>query len=118
MDKIFNSPKINIYGNDGMINKYIYMKREDDNKYMYFIYNITDISNRSFPITYKCERAYVLNIFKNRLTNANVYDNIEYIKLDVNDVLYQINPQEYLAIFRLFVECEGTKCKALPNPIL
>ena len=32
MDKIFNSPKTNVYGGVSMLDKYIYMKREDFKK--------------------------------------------------------------------------------------
>ena len=52
MDKIFNSPKTNVYGGVSMLDKYIYMKREDIENKMYFIYHIKSILKDSFPSTY------------------------------------------------------------------
>ena len=56
MDKIFNSPKANVYGGASMLNKYIYMKREDTENKMYFIYKIDSIINDKFPIIYECNK--------------------------------------------------------------
>ena len=53
MDKIFNSPKTNVYGGVSMLDKYIYMKREDVENKMYFIYHIKSILKDSFPSTYE-----------------------------------------------------------------
>lgn len=118
MEKILNNPKLNFYGGIGMVNKYIYMKREDSEKFLYFIYRIEKIENKSFPIKYECTKAYILSIYKDYKTTATVYDNIKIIELNNNDILYQISIEEYIAIFRAFVECQGTVCKKLPDPII
>ena len=60
MDKIFNNPKINVYGGAGMLNKYIYMKREDNDNKLYFIYKINSIINEKFPVIYGCDKIYIL----------------------------------------------------------
>jgi hypothetical protein len=110
MDKIFNSAKTNVYGGVGMLNKYIYMKREDKDNKLYFIYKINSIINENFPVIYGCDKMYVLVSPKNK-QDITVKDNINSIELLNNDVLYQISIDEYLKIFKLFVEYQGTRNK-------
>lgn len=109
MDKIFNNPKINVYGGAGMLNKFIYMKREDLENKMYFIYKINSIVNENFPVIYGCNKAYILIVPKNRKQDITVKDDINNIELTNNDELYQISVDEYLGIFKAFVEFQGTK---------
>jgi len=111
MNKIFNSAKTNVYGGVGMLNKYIYMKREDNNSKLYFIYKVNSIINEKFPIIYECDKMYVLVVSKNRTQDITVKDNINSIELLNTDILYQISIDEYLKIFKLFVEHQGTKNK-------
>lgn len=111
MDKIFNNPKINVYGGAGMLNKYIYMKREDNDNKLYFIYKINSIINENFPVIYGCDRMYVLIAPKNQKQNITVKDNINSIELLNTDILYQLSIDEFLGIFKVFVECQGTKIK-------
>ncbi len=110
MDKIFNSAKTNVYGGVGMLNKYIYMKREDKDNKLYFIYKINSIINENFPVIYGCDKMYVLVSPKNK-QDITVKDNINSIELLNNDVLYQISIDEYLKIFKSFVEYQGTRNK-------
>ena len=110
MDQIFNSAKTNVYGGVGMLNKYIYMKREDKDNKLYFIYKINSIINEIFPVIYGCDKMYVLVSPKNK-QDITVKDNINSIELLNNDVLYQISIDEYLKIFKSFVEYQGTKMK-------
>ena len=115
MDKIFNSPKANVYGGASMLNKYIYMKREDTENKMYFIYKIDSIINDKFPIIYECNKLYVLISPKNKNKENSVKDNLTKLELTNNDILYQISIDEYLGIFKVFVECQGTKMKIIDN---
>ena len=118
MDKIINNPKLNIYGNEGMVNKHIFMRRKDNEKFTYFIYQITKVLKNKFPITYECSRLYILTIFKDHKTKASVNDKLTVLELDNNDVLNEISVEEYIAIFKVFVECEGNICRELPQPII
>jgi len=111
MDKIFNSLKANVYGGVSMLNKYIYMKREDVENKMYFIYHIKSILKDSFPITYECNKAYILIVPKDKNKTLSVIDNVTKIELTNNDILYNISVDEFLGIFKVFVECQGTKIK-------
>ena len=111
MDKIFNNPKINVYGGAGMLNKYIYMKREDNDNKLYFIYKVKSIINENFPVIYGCDKMYVLVAPKNRKQDITVKDNINSIELLNNDILYQMSIDEYIGVFRSFVEYQGTKTK-------
>lgn len=111
MDKIFNNAKINVYAGAGMLNKYIYMKREDNNNKLYFIYKINSIINEKFPVTYECNKMYILVVPKNQNQYITVKDNINSIELLNTDILYQISIDEYIGIFKIFVECQGTKMK-------
>lgn len=118
MDKIFNNPKVNVYGGRGMINKYIYMKRNYNDYIVYFIYQIIDVIKENFPTTYSCKKIYSLTVYKNGKTKASVNDNLVELKLENNDELYEININEYIAIFKLFIDCEGTYISKLSEPLL
>ena len=111
MDKIFNSLKANVYGGVSMLDKYIYMKREDVENKMYFIYHIKSILKDSFPITYECIKAYILIVPKDKNKTLSVIDNVTKIELTNNDMLHNISVDEFLRIFKIFVECQGTKMK-------
>ena len=111
MDKIFNSPKANVYGGVSMLNKYIYMKREDPENKLYFIYYIKSILKDSFPVTYECAKSYILIVPKNKNKTLSVIDNVTKIELTNNDMLHNISVDEFLGIFKVFVECQGTKMK-------
>lgn len=111
MDKIFNSPKTNVYGGVSMLDKYIYMKREDVENKMYFIYHIKSILKDSFPITYECIKSYILIVPKDKNKTLSVIDNVTKIELTNNDMLHNISVDEFLGIFKIFVECQGTKMK-------
>lgn len=115
MDKIFNSPKANVYGGASMLNKYIYMKREDTENKMYFIYRINSIVNENFPVIYECIKTYILIVPKDKNKTLSVIDNVTKIELTNNDILYQISIDEYLGIFKVFVECQGTKMKIIDD---
>lgn len=118
MDKILNNPRLNIYGNDGMVNKYIFLKREEEDKYLYFILKVNKVLNNVFPIKYECLRQYVLIIYKDRKRKTTVLTDLNTLELTINDVLYQLTYDEYIALFRLFVEKQGMITSPLPNPIL
>ena len=111
MEKILNSAKTNVYGSIGMLNKYIYMKREDNENKFYFIYKIKSIINESFPVIYGCDKMYILIVPKNLKQDITVKDDINNIELLNNDILYQISLDEYIGIFKSFVEYQGTKIK-------
>lgn len=115
MEKILNSAKTNVYGSIGMLNKYIYMKREDNENKFYFIYKIKSIVNESFPVIYGCDKLYILIVSKNTNKEITVKDDINNIELLNNDILYQISIDEYLEIFKLFIEYQGTKTKIFDN---
>ena len=109
MNKIFNTPKINVYGGVGMLNKYIYMKRDDKETKMYFIYKIKSIIKDNFPIKYECEKLYILIVPKDRNKTISVKDDLHLLELTNNDILYDISVDEYLGMFKIFVMCQGTK---------
>ena len=104
-----------MYGGASMLNKYIYMKREDAENKMYFIYQIKSILNELFPIIYECNKLYILIAPKNKNNENTVKDNLTKLELTNNDTLYQITKNEYIDIFKVFVECEGTKIKIADN---
>jgi hypothetical protein len=85
------------------------MKREDNENKLYFIYKIKSIINENFPVTYECDKIYILVVSKNKKQNITVKDNINKVELLNTDILYQISIDEYLGMFRSFVEFQGTK---------
>lgn len=115
MEKILNNPKFNVYGGLGMLNKYIYMKREDSENKFYYLYKINNIINDVNPIKYECIKMYILVVPKNTNKSITVKDSIKTIELTNNDILYQISIDEYLGIFKVFVECQGTTNKITDN---
>ena len=111
MEKIFNTQRLNIYGGAGMINKYVYMLREFNNADEHYIYKISKIINDKFPIKYECERYNCLIIPKDKNKKSLEKDHIKEIELTNNDVLYEIDNNEYMAIFRTFIDLYNTTIK-------
>ena len=54
---------------------------------------------------------YILVVPKNQNQYITVKDNINSIELLNTDILYQISIDEYIGIFKIFVERQGTKMK-------
>ena len=118
MEKILNIIKYNTYGLSSMQNKYIYMERHDLENDLYFIYKINLILNDKYPIKYECNRLYVLSVPKDKNKKAYVYDNLKELELSNNDTLYQISINEYLEIFKTFIELSGTTIKVKANSFI
>lgn len=111
MEKILNILKYNTYGLNPMINKHIYMERHDLNNDMYFIFQVKSILSEKLPVKYECNRLYILEVPKDKNKKAYVHDNLRKLELLNNDTLYQISLDEYLGIFKSFVELSGSKMK-------
>jgi hypothetical protein len=52
MEKILNILKYNTYGLPSMLNKYIFMERQDMENHLYFIFQIKLILHETFPTKY------------------------------------------------------------------
>lgn len=115
MEKIINHPKINIYGGASMINKYIFMKRDYELYKELYIYQIKDIIKNIYPVTYKCNKLNILKIYKDDNKKSEVIDNICILELKNNDLLYELNINEFLEIFKVFVTCANTLIKIKDN---
>lgn len=119
MNKIFNNPKINIYGSSAMINKYIYMKRITTDMTLYHIYKIDKVINEdTYNIIYESERSFVFKVPKDKNQCAYTYDDIKQIHINAYDELYELSKNEWLNTFRVFVENDGIKAKSLPDKII
>lgn len=117
MRLIKKSKHLNVYANVGMVNKYIYMKRSDNNYDLYFIYKIDEILETS-PVKYKADKCYLFAVPKNKNCQAFCYDNTSKVELLSTDELYEMTAKEWLATFRVFVENEGVKTKDLPSKLI
>ena len=115
MDKILNIIKYNTYGLPPMINKYIFMERHNLENDMFYIYQIKSIINEIYPTKYECNRLFILNIPKDKNKKAYIYDNLIELELTNNDMLYQISIDEYLGLFKAFIEISGTTSKVQNN---
>lgn len=113
MEKILNILKYNTYGLSNMINKYVYMERHDANNNTYFIYQIKSILCEKFPVKYKCNRLYILNIPKDNNKKAYIYDNLDELELSNSDTLFQLSFDEYLKYFKAFISISDTNDKKL-----
>ena len=109
MEKILNIPKYNTYGSNLVVNKYIYMKRDFLKYKIYYIYHISEITNEKFPIIYNCNRGFELITYKDK--KPSTVNDFKNIKLENNDLLYEISIDEFLAIFKVFVECDNSKLR-------
>ena len=118
MEKILNILKYNTYGLSNMINKYVYMERHDLENDTFFIYQIKSILNDEYPIKYECNRLYVLNTPKDKNKKAYIYDNLVELELSNNDTLYQSSFDEYIGLFRTFIELSGTINKVNKNTLI
>ena len=103
-----------------MIGKHIYMKRYNaaDAITIFYIYKIEEIISE-YPTRYKTANCYRLVVPDNREIKAFVYDDINEIQLSyMNDILYEMTYDEYLATFRTFVQCDACYVKDLPSKII
>lgn len=113
MDKILNITKYNTYGLSSMVSKYVFMERNETNCDIFYIYQIKSILNEIFPTKYECYRGYELIVPKGKkLSSTNKFETLE---LNNNDTLYEISLDEYLSIFKVFVEYSGTNIKINSN---
>lgn len=117
MEKIFNSPKVNVYGGTNMKNKYIYMSRKYDKYIEHYIYRIDDILNEIYPTKYKSSRSYKLTIFNDYNKKITLDPQLNEIELLNWDVLYEINIDEFLKYFKIFIEYDGKLGKEFPKDI-
>ena len=115
MKKIDYNIKLDNYSNQGMIGKTIYMKRNLGDINYHYIFNIKDIINQH-PAVYMTDKQYILEIPKNGL--CKVYDNSVDIKLNYNDILYELDRFEYIDLFRCFVKNEGVKSNTIEKGLL
>lgn len=113
MEKILNILKYNTYGLPSMLNKYIFMERQDMENHLYFIFQIKSILHETFPTKYECNRLFILNIPKDKNKKAYVYDNFDELELLNTDTLYQISIEEYLKFFKVFIDISDTTKKTL-----
>jgi len=104
MEKIFNNPKFNIYGGIGMKNKYIFMKRKFNEYIEYFIYKIDEITNEKFPIKYSSDRSYKLIVYNDYNKKMYLKEHLNEIELTNWDELYEISVQEFIVMFKQFIE--------------
>lgn len=117
MKLIKKSKHVNVYAGEGMVNKYIYMKRIDKFYELYFIYKIDEILETN-PVKYFAEKCYMFAVPKDKKLQAFCYDNTTKIELLSTDELYEMTAKEWLATFRVFVENEGVRANQLPDKII
>lgn len=108
----------NLYASNEMIGKKIYMKRTDKESDMYYIYSISDIINTSFPIKYELKNCFMLLVPKNQDRKVHVYEKYKDIELKYIDVLYELDYNEWLETFRVFVKYDGDYVRNLPSKII
>lgn len=117
MKHIRKSKHLNVFANEGMVDKYIYMKRTDQFYELFFIYKIDEILDTN-PVTYRTDKCYLFAVPKEPNKQAFCYDHNTKIELLSSDELYEMTNKEWLATFRVFVENEGVKAKNLPAKII
>jgi len=117
MKLIKKSKYINVYSGEGMVNKYIYLKRENNQYTMYYIFKIDEILSTS-PTIYNTPKCFMLSVPKMRGLKAFVYENVNSIELRQQDELYEMTSSEWLNTFRVFVANEGQYVENLPAKII
>ena len=117
MKLIKKSKYINVYSGEGMINKYIYLKRENKQYVMYYIFKIGEIVEIN-PTKYKPTKCFMLSVPKMKGCKAFMYENIDYIELEPHEELYEMTQHEWLDTFRTFSANEGKYVENLPAKII
>ena len=117
MEKIFNNAKFNIYGGIEMKNKYIFMKRKFTEYTEYFIYKINEITNEKFPIKYSSDRSYKLIVYNDYNKKMYLKEHLDEIELTNWDELYEISVQEFINIFKQFIEYDNKPGKYFQKDI-
>ena len=114
MEKIFNNPKLNVYGGISMKNKFIYFNRKYSDYIEHYIFKINDILKDKYPIKYKVEKAYKFILYSDFNKEAYLRDNIKELDLTNYDELYEITISEFLEYFKLFIDYDCKPCKEFP----
>lgn len=117
MNIIKKSKHYNTYGGEGMVGKYVYMKRVIKDYTLHYIFKIDEILDTN-PVKYKTEKCFMFSVPKNKLIKCYVYDNTSKIEVQFDDNLYEMTPNEWLDTFRSFVKHEGIESGQLPEDFI
>lgn len=109
---------INLYKSNDMIGKKIYMKRSDKESNMYYIFSINNIINSTLPIKYELKNCFMLFVPHDQNRKVHVYENYKEIELKYNDLLYELDVNEWLETFRTFVKYDSDYVQNLPSKII
>jgi len=107
-----------IYGDQNINGKYIYLKRSDTENDMYYIFKIISIINAKYPFKYEIQNCYMMLVPKDAERKAYVYDKYKEIELKYTDEMYEMTYDEWLNTFRVFVKNEGEYVKNLPYKLI
>lgn len=107
-----------IYGDQNINGKYIYLKRSDAENDMYYIFKIISIINAEYPVKYGIHGCYMMLVPQNNERKAYVYDRYNELELKYTDELYELTYDEWLNTFRTFVKYEGEYVKNLPTKLI
>lgn len=116
--KLINQSKyINVYSGEGMVNKYIYLRRENKQYIMYYIFKIGEITSIT-PTIYKTTKCFMLSVPKTKGCKAFVYKDINSVEVKPQEELYEMTQSEWLDTFRVFVANEGQYVENLPSKLI
>lgn len=107
-----------IYGNQGIKNKYIYVKRSDSENDMYYIFKVISVLHNEYPVKYSISNCYMMLVPKDVNRKAYVYDRYDEFEIKYTDELYEMSYEEWLNTFRVFVKNEGEYVKNLPYKLI
>jgi len=117
MKRIYSSPKDNQYANKNMEGKYVYMKRSNKEMDIHYIFNIKNVISVD-PVEYEVERQYYFCIPFDKDRKCFYYDSKQNVKLDYNDVLYELSYDEWIDTFRSFITNENKSVNEIPSKII
>lgn len=107
MKQIEKSKHLLSYVNNNLINKNILIIRESKNSKQIYIFELLNIECK-YPVIYKINKCKMLNIPNEKNIKSYVYDKINEIKIEPNDKLYLLETDEFLNIFKKFIENDNT----------
>lgn len=117
MDKILNKNNI-YYNNSVMRGKWIYLKRTTRDKDIHYIFKIQNIKQPN-PLIYTTYRQYYFS--KPFIGECKCFcykSNINEIEINNKDIMYELDADEWLDTFRVFVNNDNVKAQDAPDKLI
>jgi len=100
-----------------IINKYIYIHKENKESNYYHIFKIKKIIGNN-PITYLLDTSYYFSISKNLEVHCFCYEDLNRIEIGKNDEMYELTQKEFENTHLIFLKYDGKLPAEVPSKII